>query len=183
MSEYFKMLCHATVDEEGNVSGGVSGDQTGFELNMCNWYSRPWIAIYRPLNNEWKDKIADFMIDAVSNGWLGYSSTRTVRQKFFDKCKENNFNVKSINESLGCDCSSLLFTALNTVWDLYDINVTYYDEKNDKQLNIPLARHYPDLLDSSGLFQKFTTVDYLTSPNNLQRGDILVANSHVSVWV
>ena len=33
---------HASIDENGNASGGRAGDQTGKELCTRDWYTKGW---------------------------------------------------------------------------------------------------------------------------------------------
>lgn len=40
-------LAQASIDENGNISGGKSGDQTGSEINIRNYYSYPWDYVLR----------------------------------------------------------------------------------------------------------------------------------------
>lgn len=41
-------LAQASIDENGNIAGGASGDQTGQETNIRQVYSYPWNVIMRP---------------------------------------------------------------------------------------------------------------------------------------
>lgn len=40
-------IAQASIDENGNISGGERGDQSGWEVNTCGWYSNPWDCVLR----------------------------------------------------------------------------------------------------------------------------------------
>ena len=35
-------IIHASINEQGKISGGQLGDQTGKEVCIRSWYSKPW---------------------------------------------------------------------------------------------------------------------------------------------
>lgn len=178
--EKFNLIAHATVDEDGNIYGGDDGEQCGFELNLTTWYSRPWVSVYRPVNDTVADKIATFMVNAVSNGYIGYSSNRRVRHAYVEECRKHNFDVSKIDTLQSCDCSSLVYSALLTCFDL---PFEWYDDANAVTIHEPLVRHIPSMLDGTNAFEKFTSSSYINGDSLLQRGDILIADGHVAVWV
>jgi len=42
-----KQLAQASIDENGGISGGKVGDQTGYEIHTRGYYSYPWNAVLR----------------------------------------------------------------------------------------------------------------------------------------
>lgn len=180
MAYQFNLIAQASHDEEGNLYGGQLGDQIGFELNARHWFDYDWTAVYRPNSSDLAEGVCDFMQRAILNGFIGYSSNRATRQKFFDMVKALNFKVEEVAEPCACDCSSSIFTALNSVVTL---PFEGYDDINNVTVYVPLVRHYDAFLMSTGRFAKLTDTKYLTSGKELKRGDILLNANHVAVWI
>ncbi len=42
-----KSLAQASIDENGNISGGKVGDQTGYEIHTRSYYNYPWNVVLR----------------------------------------------------------------------------------------------------------------------------------------
>ncbi len=63
----------ARIDENGNISGGTAGDQTGKEVCTQDYYlhSKGWYLI-RPKNVEDANKLASAMLAACKNDNIGY---------------------------------------------------------------------------------------------------------------
>ncbi|MGL6198242.1 MAG: hypothetical protein ACRC3H_04830 [Lachnospiraceae bacterium] len=49
---------HASLDENGKISGGAAGDQTGKEVYIRTWYSKPWGFVPRPIDSVLAEKMA-----------------------------------------------------------------------------------------------------------------------------
>lgn len=41
------LLCQASIDERGEIAGGASGDQTGYETSTRSYYDYPWDCVLR----------------------------------------------------------------------------------------------------------------------------------------
>ena len=39
---------HASIDENGKITGGAAGDQNGKEVCTRDWYNKPWLKVFRP---------------------------------------------------------------------------------------------------------------------------------------
>lgn len=63
----------ARIDENGHISGGKAGDQTGKEVSKQPYYvhSKGWICM-RPKSVSVANKIASAMNDACDNNNIGY---------------------------------------------------------------------------------------------------------------
>lgn len=182
-----KMIAHAVSNENGDATGGAYGDQKGFELCACPWYAYPsgWVAVYRANDATKADGIAKFMEKAVSNGHLGYDQTRSVRKAFFDAVVDKEFAVEHINENHGCDCSSLVYAAVRSQYNVDPTGVEYDNNTPPQYLyGIPLARMFNDyLMTDIGGFTLHNSDEYLNSNSMLERGDILLADGHIAVWI
>ena len=60
-------------DENGKLTGGRPGDQTGTEVSMQNFYvhKKGWYVL-RPKTKDMADKLAESMITACNNDNIGY---------------------------------------------------------------------------------------------------------------
>ena len=99
---------HASIDENGNASGGTAGDQTGKEVCKRTWYSKPWdyMAIYP--DADIREKMASLMEDACANDNIGYDQNQ--RNTLHTKAKAASYKISSITSACECDCSSLINT-------------------------------------------------------------------------
>ena len=98
----------ARIDENGNVSGGAAGDQTGKEVSLQEWYlhSKGW-TIIRAKDDDARKKIADAMDHACGNPHIGYDQKQ--RSTAFNFCKKiGNYDPAAINSNVEVDCSSLV---------------------------------------------------------------------------
>ena len=48
---------HASIDENGKITGGASGDQNGKEVCIRNWYNGGWEFLARPKNAQVAEKM------------------------------------------------------------------------------------------------------------------------------
>ncbi|MCD7709553.1 MAG: cell surface protein, partial [Clostridiales bacterium] len=70
------MMGQASIDENGNIAGGVAGDQTKKEVATKAWYSKPWgfMAIYP--DEKIREKIAAAVQAACDNDKIGYDQNQ-----------------------------------------------------------------------------------------------------------
>lgn len=69
----------ARIDENGKISGGTAGDQTGREVSTQDYYlhSKGWYLL-RPKNIEDADKLAASMLAACNNDNIGYDQNERL---------------------------------------------------------------------------------------------------------
>lgn len=69
----------ARIDENGNISGGTAGDQTGKEVSTQDYYlhSKGWYLI-RPKSVEDANKLASAMLAACENDNIGYDQNERL---------------------------------------------------------------------------------------------------------
>ena len=67
----------ARIDENGNISGGTAGDQTGNEVSTQAYYmhSKGWYDL-RPKDADVAAKIAEAMQQACENNNIGYDQNQ-----------------------------------------------------------------------------------------------------------
>lgn len=151
---------HASIDERGKISGGKTGDQTGKEICVRNWYSKPWNVYLECTDKALASKAAEWMEKICANDNFGYDQNE--RWTGYNSIKKNGFD-KAKGEF---DCSSLVITCyilagLDTTPDGYTGNL-----KNK--------------LLKTGKFVAYTDSSHLLNDTLAKRGGIyLKEGSHV----
>lgn len=161
------LIGSARSNENGGINGGKAGDQTGGEVSTQNWYlhTKGWVVI-RPNNRETAEIIANTMEALCANNNVGYCQDH--RLTGFVAAKEVGFDVKKIAKPVEIDCSEgvriCVCAADIQVGDFYTGNEA---ETLDKAKN-------PD---GSDAFTVIKDSKVCSSPDLLQRGDILVTRT------
>ena len=96
----------ARSDENGRISGGTAGDQTGKEVSTQPYYmhSKGWYVL-RPKTVQLANGLASAMSDACANDNIGYDQSN--RYGVIKMVKKYG-NMKAIAEKTEADCSSLV---------------------------------------------------------------------------
>ena len=97
----------ARIDENGKVSGGVPGDQTGMEVAIEPWYlhKQGWVVI-RAKDANVRERIAICMEAACTNNNIGYD--QSASWDLYDKAKQYGWDCSKVNTPVETDCSSLV---------------------------------------------------------------------------
>ena len=169
-------IVHASISENNNTGWdgkSKAGDQTGYEVCIRDWYSKPWDFILR-YPDSIKAKEATLIACKLANANIvGYDQSE--RNTLYSKMAKYNFNVDKYiasNEKSECDCSSFVYTCYACVIpDMRSYN------------NAPTTSYMKDFYTSFG-FECFTSSKYRYTGNYLQTGDILVkSGSHTAIAV
>lgn len=160
---------HASMSET-NSANGQKGDQTGKEVVIRDWYNKPWTCLLRPKDPNKAEIMAQSCEKGCANNNIGYSqSTRnTLRQE----AKKVNFNLSKVG-LCNCDCSSFMAVCAESA----GIAIPYNGG------NAPTTSTMRTAFLSTGEFDLLLDSIYLTSPNFLKRGDILVKEGSHTVMV
>lgn len=160
---------HASLGEEGKVSGGKAGDQTGSEVYIRSWYNKGWNVLLRPKSTTLAEKSAKFVEQVCENSNVGYD--QGGRNTLYTQAKLVNFDGSKIKTPCECDCSSFMHCAAIAG----GANLTYGS-------NGYTTRTMVNAFVNSGNYEKLTDSKYLTSDAYLKRGDILVKEgSHTAI--
>lgn len=158
----------ASIGENGKVTGGKPGDQTGKEVKCGNIYNFGQTRVYRC-----KDRSKALEIGAAAKGMainnaFGYNqSTRTTA---YTELKKVNWIVANVKIPCNIDCSELGGCAVNVAYKKALISSSIYSG------NIGAA------LLATGLFTELKASKYLGVSEYIQCGDIIVApGKHVIV--
>lgn len=157
----------ARIDENGKVSGGKAGDQTGKEVSTQDWYlhSKGWVVL-RPKDPMVAKRLAEAMLKACKNANIGYDQTnrnslwKNVAAKGFDPSKATACET---------DCSALVRVCLAYA----GIGVKDFTTSNEKSV-----------LMATGAFTELPA-SQCTSANFLKTGDILITKTkgHTAIVV
>lgn len=164
------IIGHASKDERGKATGGTAGDQTGKEVCTRSWYQGGWNVLLRPVRAELAEKSAAACEAACENSCIGYD--QSGRNTLYTQAKAAGFDLCRIERSCECDCSSLMHVCAIAG----GANLGYIGNGHTTRT---MARAFV----TSGDYEKITASAYLTSPNLLRRGDILVKEGSHTVMV
>ena len=148
----------ARIDENGKVSGGVPGDQTGMEVAIEPWYlhKQGWVVI-RAKDSKVRERIAICMEAACANNFIGYNQDGSW--ELYDKSKQYGWDCSKVNVTANTDCSSLVRTCVAFAAQK---EIAWFSTLNEVTV-----------LDGTKLFDILTDAKYTKSSDYLLRGDIL----------
>ena len=96
---------HASIDERGRISGGKSGDQTGREVCIRDWYNKPWNVMLICTDTKLANKAASYMKAICDDDDFGYDQGQ--RTTGYLAIVNANGKVEDAVSS-EFDCSSLI---------------------------------------------------------------------------
>lgn len=152
------LIGQASIDENGNIQGPTSGDQTGREINISNFYSFPWNYVLRCKDATYADRAATYMEEIAKNSNFGYSQIN--RWAGYISIKANDGKVQGAYGDF--DCSSLVISCY-VLAGVPGLKAGSGYTGNMKSLFL-----------NTGYFEIFTDSAHLTNANYMRRGDIYV---------
>lgn len=149
---------NARIDENGRVSGGQAGDQTGLEVAIEPWYlhTKGWVVI-RAKDSKVRERIAACMEAACANDLIGYNQDGSW--DLYDKSKTYGWDCSKVNVATQTDCSSLVRTC-----------VAFAAQREIEWFSTLIE---VKILNKTKLFDILTDAKYTKSSDHLLRGDIL----------
>ncbi len=160
-------IVHASIDENKKVRGGQLGDQTGKEVCIRDWYSKPWTYMLRCKDKNIAVKAKNIAARLANNPNLGYDQSN--RNSLYMSLQRNNF----IPEAIGpceTDCSAFV-TACYIAAGISTLNYTS---------NAPTTSTMLKTFVNTGMFDVFVDDKYTKVDALLMSGDILLRpGSHV----
>lgn len=169
------MISNCSHDENGRYAGGQAGDQGG-EWMVREWYSRPWDVILRCTDPNVRQLLAKLSRDAANNDMIGYDQgtvgNSDDRYSFWDQLKASGYYPKNIKKACETDCSASTLALIKAVGYLLDIktlqDVSIYGYTGNLE----------KILKRTGLFKALREEKYLTSPDYILAGDVLLCDGH-----
>ena len=155
-------------DENGRISGGQAGDQTGREWCLRAWYNRPWSCILRHPDANVRAKIAELGEKAAKNDKIGYDQNQ--RDTYWTQLKKAGYDPAKITTACEADCSAGVIANVKAVGYLLNIAAL-------KNVNASYTGNMRSGFKAAG-FTVLTDSKYLSSPDYLLPGDILLNDSH-----
>lgn len=156
------IIGHASISENGSING-KKGDQNGKEVCTREWYNKPWIAVFRPIDVCIAEKIASSCEKACKNDNIGYS--QDDRYSLYNQLR---IGISMDSAKLcNCDCSSLVSACLY----LAGIKVSPYMYTGNEAEELRATKQ----------FYEYTTSQYIDSSYYLKRGDILLSKGHTAI--
>ena len=156
----FVKICHA----RGGDPTYTPGNQTGTELAQGNWYNGGWTLLLRPKNPAVAERIAAAAEAGVANRNIGYSqSTRNTARA---EAKKHGMRLDLIDAPCNVDCSSFVSLCAECAGAI--------GEAQYSGGNAPWTGNMREKFTGSGAFEALADSKYLTGPDWLKRGDILV---------
>lgn len=159
-----QMIAQASIGGNGQVYDPHPRNQTGGELNIKQWSSRPWNCVLRPRDPNMGLRLATLQRDACRNQNIGYDWAR--RTTYFSKLRAANWNPSAIRDKCDTDCSALTCANIAAVGHLMN---------NSQWASLgQLSTHYMRSALTSRGFLLLTDSRYLTSDKYLLPGDVLL---------
>lgn len=156
-------------DEKKTYRSGEAGDQTGKEWELKAWYNRPWTVVLRYPDPAVGLKIAELGVAAALNNKIGYDQGQ--RTTYWKQLEKVGYDPSKITIACEEDCTAGVTANVKAVGYLMGI----------KALQGLSTDTYSGNMKSRFVkagFQALTSSMYLTSPNYLLPGDILLYESH-----
>ena len=162
-------IANSGKDENGRYNSGRAGDQTGHEWELKAWYSRPWSVVLRYPDINVGLKIADLSCAAALNDHIGYDQYQ--RTTYWQALKAANYNPSAITTNCEEDCTAGVTANVKAAGVLCGIS---------SLANIPIDTYSQNMRSRfvAAGFKALTDKKYLTSPNYLLPGDILLYEGH-----
>lgn len=162
------LISNSGHDENGKYAGGKAGDQTGTEWALIPWYNRPWKCVLRHPDPKVRAKLAELGIKAAKNDLIGYDQNQ--RGTYWQHLKASNYDPSQITVACEADCSSGVIANIRAAGYLLGIDAL-------KNINATYTGNLRAGAKAAG-FQVLTESKYLTGPDYLLAGDILLNDSH-----
>lgn len=167
------MIAEAVHNESGRYSGGKAGDQTGDEVRIRSWYSRPWNYVLRWKSRDEASRFADAMRAAANNSRIGYNQFR--RNTALTYARQAGYNPAKITKDCETDCSALV-----SLCCMYAgiPEATLFKNGNSSTTANLRAR-----LKGTGKFVVYSGKEYTNNASKLMLGDILLYEGHHTAGV
>ena len=155
---------HAVMDENGGITGPISGDQTGKEVRLDKWYAKNskgvgWSHYIELKDATKREQLARFIEAACANPQIGYSQKN--RTALYNSMKAG----RPVDVASGdVDCTSLIFIGLKLACGI--------------SVAIGYSGNMAALLKATGQFKIYTDAAHLSTDKLAKRGGIYLRNGH-----
>lgn len=154
---------HAVMDENGKTDGPITGDQTGKEIQISNWYLKDWEYYIEAKDANVRELAAYYVEQICKDDDFGYSQQSTKRWTGYKAIKSNN-NV--VNGAKGdFDCSSLVIST--NIFGGIVMSASGYTGSMYSKLK------------ATGKYNIYTDDKHIKTCDYAKRGGIYLRNGHV----
>ena len=167
------MIGQASIDERGRITGGQAGNQSGWELNIRAWYANGWTLVLRPKSAAIAKKMVLACRAAVPNKHIGYDQSQRNTLRVYAKL--SRWNLAAITDDCETDCSAFMAVCAEAA----GVNM----EPAYTAGNAPATFQMRQQWGKTGAFEVLDDAKYLSSPDYLCAGDVLVNESRHTVMV
>lgn len=150
---------HSSKDENGRISGGKAGDQTGKEVCIRSWYNGGWSFVARFKDRAKAARAAAACEHACNNPNVGHD--QGGRNSLRAEAKKVGYFLNLIKTPCESDCSSFMGVCVEAA----GIPLP--------EGNGPTTRTLRQILEATGEFEILTAEKYLVSDKHLMEADIL----------
>lgn len=176
MTDYDKYIKSSTAwisnsghDENNRYNSGAAGDQTGLEWQLKKWYPRPWTVVLRHPDKTVQRMLAEFGIDAALNNMIGYDQYQ--RNTYWNQLQNYGYKPANIKTKCEADCTAGVTANIKAVGKLLGL------PELEKLALDTYSGNMKARLVAIG-FRALTASKYLSSPDYLLPGDILLYEGH-----
>lgn len=163
---------HASGSENKNSGWdgkAKAGDQTGSEVCIRSYYSKPWHTILRAKDNNVAQAMAKHCENGCNNPNIGYDQSQ--RNTAHDLAKKVNYDLSKIVTPCETDCSAFM-TLCAICAGVKELEYT---------TNAPTTSTMVNAFNKTGKFQTITGSGIVNDPKYMKRGDVLVGNGHTAM--
>lgn len=161
-------IANSGSDENKAYHGGKAGDQTGHEAELKAWYNRPWTVVLRYPDQAVALKIAQNSIAMCLNPKVGYDQDQ--RNTYWQELKKAGYDPSKITVACEEDCTAGVSANVKAAGHDFGIKAL-------EDLPLCSSRNMRQEFVKAG-FIAITAKKYLTTPNELLPGDILLYENH-----
>lgn len=167
------MIGQASIDERSQIKGGQAGNQSGYELNIRPWYLNGWTLVLRPKSRAVAEKMVRACRAGVGNKHIGYDQGQRNTLRVYAKLTD--WDLSKIADDCETDCSAFMAVCAEAAG--VNMNKAYTAG------NAPATFQMRMQWGKTGAFEQLTESRYLTSPDYLLAGDVLVNEFRHTVMV
>ena len=158
------LIGQASIDERGKITGGKAGNQSGWELNIRDWYANGWTLVLRPKWRVTAKKMAAACRAGVGNRHIGYDQWQRNTLRYYAKLAK--WNLAAVTDDCETDCSAFMAVCAEAAG--VDMEPAYTAG------NAPATFQMRDMWAKTGAFEIMDDAKYLKSSDYLLEGDVIV---------
>ena len=164
-------ICHASIDENGNIKGGAAGDQAN-EVCTRNWYNKGWNVVLRPLSSTLAEKSVEVALKLAKGNLVGYDQNQ--RNTLHTAMKAVGHNPDKLKTKCETDCSAFMT----------ECAIAGGCKELEYSGNAPTTSTMRKIFTATGKYKALTDSKYLTSDKYLRQGDIILKEkSHTAIVI